>query len=672
LAANTTISTGSGNVTFTGTVNGGQALTVNSSGVTTFSAAVGNGTPLTSLTTNAGGSTVISANVTTTGVQSFNDSVSIPNTATLTSTNSDIQFGGTLAGSSSNNLGVTAGTGNVSFVGNVSGFNNVTFNSSNQITATGSFQAINLILNGGTLSANTTFTTDLKVDGGTANIQTAGSLTGNANLVTGNLVSANLITGVVQINGGIANMITGSRVTGLTTLMTGGTGKLYSFANANFSGGLTVNNGTLYTSGNATQVVALTFGTGAVWNANAASPNITGDRMITATSANIATSANLTLTTPGAMRYMQNVTLVKITGSLAATGNFSGLPQNTYFTSVGGNDPMQISYSGGSSGKDVVATVMAGNITILPINNNLTANSGLIANQNLTFQALGGNSGNTVPVPYANVVLTMPADMTNMNIASGAFNSTMSNRTITVTADANGNFTVPWYGGANTGPFNLYPIVKDNVGVTSMFNLGVIGLAVERQSIERSYIRYLDLVVANPASAPTAADFKTTVSLKQIKNASTGGGANITAVPVNLTSSAVSVIKTPVGYTIDFGANGITPGSVAANPSTTDADGVYQFTGNSAILPANYTFHRLLGDADGNGIVDAADTALVNTLVTQTAWSYAAANATIPFQTGLSKWAGDTNGDGVVNAVDINITGRWRGRKVVYSSVVKP
>ena len=622
------------------------------------------------------GTTLINGgNVTTTGLQSYNDAVTLGANTALNTTNSNIGFNNTLNGAY--NLGIATGSGNVSFGGNVgqtSRLGNVSVTSANVISASGNFNATNIFQNCGTLNITTPFnlTNELRVNhsAATANIQSAGSLTATANLVTGNLVSANLIAGVVNINGGIANMTTGSRVSGLTTLMTGGTGKLYSFANANFSGGLTVNNGTLYTTGNATQVGALAFGPGAVWNANAASPNITSDRMITATNATISTSANLTLTTPGSMRYMQNVTLVKNTGSLAATGNFSGLPQNAYFTSVGGNDPMQISYSGGSSGKDVVATVMAGNITILPINNNLTASSGAIATQNLTFQALGGNSGNTVPVPYANVVLTMPADLTNMNIASGAFNGTLSNRTITVTADANGNFTVPWYGGAKPGPFNLYPAVQDNVGVTGMFNLGVIGLAVERQSIERSYIRYLDIVVANPSNAPSVSDFKTTVNLNQIKNASTAGGANITAVPVNITSS--TVVKTAVGYTIDFGTGGITPGSLAANPGTTDADGVYQFSGNSTIIPAKYTFHRLLGDANGDKVVDAADTSLVNSLVTQSAWSYVAANGTVPFQIGLTKWAGDTNGDGVVNALDINITGRWRGRKVTYNSVVKP
>src|SRR5213075_3378047 len=53
-----TVLTGVGN-TFASTVNGAQTLTVNDSGTTTFGGMVGGTTPLTSLTTNAGGTTAI-------------------------------------------------------------------------------------------------------------------------------------------------------------------------------------------------------------------------------------------------------------------------------------------------------------------------------------------------------------------------------------------------------------------------------------------------------------------------------------------------------------------------------------------------------------------------------------------------------------------------------------
>ena len=85
------------NVTFNSTVNDDgngttpSNLTVNASSVTTFSAAVGNTNPLSSLTTNAGGSTAINGgSVNTSGDQNYGDAVTLNaagNTTTLTGVN---------------------------------------------------------------------------------------------------------------------------------------------------------------------------------------------------------------------------------------------------------------------------------------------------------------------------------------------------------------------------------------------------------------------------------------------------------------------------------------------------------------------------------------------------------------------------------------------------------
>ena len=65
-------------VTFNGTIDNGQNLTVNSAGVTTFADLVGNGTQLTSITTNAAGSTAINTTVvSTSGAQTYNDNVTL-------------------------------------------------------------------------------------------------------------------------------------------------------------------------------------------------------------------------------------------------------------------------------------------------------------------------------------------------------------------------------------------------------------------------------------------------------------------------------------------------------------------------------------------------------------------------------------------------------------------
>ncbi|TAL09564.1 MAG: filamentous hemagglutinin N-terminal domain-containing protein, partial [Nitrospirae bacterium] len=71
LTASSTLSAGSGGINFTSTVNGGFALTANSTGATTFGNVVGGTTALTSLTTNAGGTTTLTGSVTTSGAQTY-------------------------------------------------------------------------------------------------------------------------------------------------------------------------------------------------------------------------------------------------------------------------------------------------------------------------------------------------------------------------------------------------------------------------------------------------------------------------------------------------------------------------------------------------------------------------------------------------------------------------
>ncbi len=112
--------TGSG-VTFNGTVDGtgdgGQNLTVNDSGTTTFGAAVGGNNALASLTTGSGG-TVTLDNVTTSGAQTYNNAVTLNGIYTTSSSAFTITSGTTtLVGAST----ISTGSANVTFGGTVDG-----------------------------------------------------------------------------------------------------------------------------------------------------------------------------------------------------------------------------------------------------------------------------------------------------------------------------------------------------------------------------------------------------------------------------------------------------------------------------------------------------------------------------------------------------------------------
>ena len=98
----TLTSSNGGNIGFASTVNGGVNLSVNTSGITTFAGSVGGTTALSSLTTDAPGSTSLQANVNTTGPITFNDSVNLTKDVTLSSSGTGsagkIDFESTVSG----------------------------------------------------------------------------------------------------------------------------------------------------------------------------------------------------------------------------------------------------------------------------------------------------------------------------------------------------------------------------------------------------------------------------------------------------------------------------------------------------------------------------------------------------------------------------------------------
>src|SRR5207249_4624012 len=108
LTANVTV-TDVGNLTFANTVDGACALIVNTPGVTTFGGAVGSGPALSSVTTDATGSTAVNGGgVTTTGGETYGDKVTLGANTTLTSTGAgEIKFVGTINGA----FGLTVNTG---------------------------------------------------------------------------------------------------------------------------------------------------------------------------------------------------------------------------------------------------------------------------------------------------------------------------------------------------------------------------------------------------------------------------------------------------------------------------------------------------------------------------------------------------------------------------------
>src|SRR6185295_2771111 len=120
-------STGNQAISFSGTVNGAQALTVNTTGTTTFGSTVGNSAALTTLTTNAGGTTSLGGNVSTTGAQSYGDNVTLAADVVSASTgNQAISFSGTVNGAQALTVDTTGTTTFGSTVGNSAALTSLT------------------------------------------------------------------------------------------------------------------------------------------------------------------------------------------------------------------------------------------------------------------------------------------------------------------------------------------------------------------------------------------------------------------------------------------------------------------------------------------------------------------------------------------------------------------
>jgi len=120
-----TINAGSGTIQLDGTIDGNQALVLNTTGTTDINGVIGGTTPVASVTTNTGGSTEVGANVSSQGSQTYNDPVVITTDVAFNSLASDITFGGTVKGQDNatdpHNLTVSATAGTVWFKGAVGG-----------------------------------------------------------------------------------------------------------------------------------------------------------------------------------------------------------------------------------------------------------------------------------------------------------------------------------------------------------------------------------------------------------------------------------------------------------------------------------------------------------------------------------------------------------------------
>ena len=203
LGAGTVLTTTTGDVIFANTINGAYDLSITAGGSTTFGGEVGtaSGEALRSLTVSSGtGTNINTANITTTGAQSYTGSVVLGGASptTFTTTNSSIGFFGNITGAGQN-IKLSSGTGNVGLQG---------------VSTVGALQLLGT--GNKTLSGAIGNTASLNIAAGGTTFINAPSITTTGNQVYGNAVSLLANTALSGNNISFVNAINGAYGLGIT------------------------------------------------------------------------------------------------------------------------------------------------------------------------------------------------------------------------------------------------------------------------------------------------------------------------------------------------------------------------------------------------------------------------------------------------------------------------
>ena len=229
-------STGGGNISFGGTVDGAYSLETSTSGATIFGGVVGT-TALTSLTVDAGGlaTQINGGSITTTGAQTYNNAVTLGADATLTST----------------------GSGNIDFAGTIDGLHSLTVNTAGTTTFGGVVGGTNPLVN---LTTDAAGSTDIN----TTTITTSGAQTYNDAVALGANTTTTLAGSTVTFGSMLDDTAAAGpqmlSITGNTTF-DGQVGSSLALARLTVDGTADLNGGAITTTGNQVFEGAVTLST---------------------------------------------------------------------------------------------------------------------------------------------------------------------------------------------------------------------------------------------------------------------------------------------------------------------------------------------------------------------------------------------------------------------------
>jgi len=430
LGANMLLSSTGGAIALNSTVDGAHTLTIDTTGATTLGA-VGQTTALTSLTTDAGGTTTLDGNVTTTGAQTYGDAVILGADVTLASTGNSAISLGTVDGAHALTVNTTGGTA-LGAVGQAMSLTSLTTNAggtttlNGSVTTTGAQTYGDAVTLGNDLTlastSNGAIALNSTVDGahaltvttgGAVTLGTVGGTTALSSLaVTGGSLSlANNIT----VTGPLSLTTTGSAITQSSGILTvGGT--------ASFNAG--IDSITLNSAGNSFTGAVSLFGSNASLTNSTAlilgDSTLSGILALSAASGTTVTgivSASTTIVNSGSLQIGNGGTTGAILGNLASnsavtfdesgTVSYGGVYSGGGSLTQAGTGTLILtganSYSGGTT---ISAGTLEGDSTSLQ--GNITDNAALIFNQAAdgTYAGVVSGTGSLIKTGASDLVLT--------------------------------------------------------------------------------------------------------------------------------------------------------------------------------------------------------------------------------------------------------------------------
>ena len=240
------------------------------------------------------------------------------------------------------------------------------------------------------------------------------------------------------------------------------------------------------------------------------------------------------------------------------------------------------------------------------------------------------------PVSGTTVTFAVPGSGASASFAGG-LNTASSNASGIATS---AGLTANNYGGN-------YNVTASAAGLTSLnFSLSnvapnVSGMVVQKGSVGRSFVRYVDLAFNTTATLnDIVASIGTGSPRIRMTNTGLDGNSNVNY------SLAGKIAAVDAVLAMDFGLQGI-----GGDRNAATGDGSYliemDLDGNGS-FETSRRFFRLLGDVNGDKVVDTLEANLVTQNIGATG----------------ANGASDINGDGVVNAADTLLVRRQKGRKI--------